>query len=145
MRHYTLLRLFWAGPLATVIAIVANFIYFLVTKAAGEAYMLPLDANGAQLTPMPAAMPVLGALFTGVLATLFFGLLVRYAQKPVTVFVSVAITALILSFGGPFGIPGAALQTKLLLCGMNFLTALTLVGGILFFGRERGLKLPSPR
>jgi hypothetical protein len=145
MRAYTLQRLIWAGPLATAIAIVANYIYFLITKALGEPYLLPLDANGNQLTPMPAALPILGALFAGVLAVLFFGLLVRYARKPVTVFVSVAITALILSFGGPFGIPEAVLQTKLFLSGMNVLTALILVGGILIFSRDGWSRLPSSR
>jgi len=137
MRGYTLRRLVRAGLLATVIAIVANFIYFEATRATGEAYRLPLDASGSQSAPMPVLLPMLGALAIGLLATLFFGLLIRFARKPGLVFLSVAITALILSFGGSFGIPGAGLRTKLFLSGMNVLTAVIVGGGLLLFGREK--------
>ena len=142
MRRYTFRRLIWAGPLATAAATLADLIYFLVSRASGEEYLLPLDTNGSQLTPMPLLVPVLGALIVGAMASLFFGVLLRYAREPVTVFLSVAITALILSFGGPFGIPAAALATKLLLSGMNLLTALILTGGILLFSRDKG---PHPQ
>ncbi len=138
MPVYTIPRLVLAGPLATGVAIGANLLYLAVTRALGEAYLLPLDANGSRLVPMPAQLPVIGVLFAGLLASLFFGLLIRYSRHPVTVFVSVAVTALILSFGGSFGVPEASLQTKLYMSGMNVLTAVIVVGGILLFSRERG-------
>ncbi len=137
MRRYTLRRSIWAGLFATMIAVVANLLYYWITKGSGEAYLVPLDANGTQLVPMPAALPVIGALFIGLLATIFFWLLIRRVRKPVTVFVSVGITALILSFGGPFGMPGTDLKTKILLSGMNVLTGVIVVGGILLFGRVK--------
>jgi hypothetical protein len=136
MRGYSLRRLAWAGPLSSAIAAVANLLYYRITQALGETYQLPLDAAGTRLAPMPVLLPVLGALAAGLLATLFFGLLIRFARKPATVFLSVALTALILSFGGTFGVPAATDQTKLLLSGMNTLTAVIIVGGLLMLGRD---------
>jgi hypothetical protein len=138
MRVYSIPKLVLAGPCSTGIAVGANLVYFFLTRSLGETYLLPLDANASQLAPMPALMPVIGAIFAGLLASLFFGLLICYSRHPVTVFLSVAVTALILSFGGSFGVPGAVLPTKLYMSGMNILTALIVVGGILIFSRERG-------
>ena len=137
MRRYSLRRLAWAGPLTAGAAGVVNLIYYWITKTIGEPYLLPLDAGGDQLAPMPLLMPVVGAVVIALLAALFFGLLIRYARQPVIVFVSVAVTALILSFGGSFGIPGAALATKLFLSGLNTLSAAVITGGLLHFSQEK--------
>ena len=137
MRGYSLRRLLWAGPVATVIGIGANFVYFRVTQAMGEPYLIPLDANGSRFVNLPAALPMLGAAFGGLLATVFFAILLHTVRKPVIVFISVAITALILSFGGSLGMPVTGGQTKLYLSGMNMLTAMIVVGGILLLGREK--------
>ncbi len=137
MQGYSLQRLLWAGPLTTVSAAGANVIYYLASKALGEKYLIPLDQNGSQFAPMPVLVPLVGALIAGLLATFLFGALLRTARQPVTVFLSVAITAFILSLGGPFGIPAAALHTKLLMSGMNLVTAIILIAGILVFSRER--------
>jgi hypothetical protein len=142
MRGYSLRRLAWAGPLATIIAIVATLFYYAVTRAFGEDYLMPMNSTGTLLHPMPAAMPVVAIVFVGMAATLFFGLLVRYSPKPATVFLSVAITALILSFGGSFYLPASALHTKILLGGMNIIAAMIIAGGILVMSRNKGNHSP---
>ena len=126
----------WAAPLATVAAILAVAVYYAVTKAFGEQYLMPLEAGTPNPLPMPVLMPILTILIAGLLGGGFFGLLIRFSRKPATVFLSVAITALILSFGGPSNLPGAALQTKLLLGGMQAIAAIILTGGMLFLSHQ---------
>ena len=97
---------------------------------------MPLDGNSSHLGPMPVSMPVLAILIAGLLATIFFGLLMRFARKPATVFLSVSMTALILSFGGPFNLPAATMQTKILLSGMHVIAAGIITGGILLMSHK---------
>ena len=141
MHPYSLRRLSWAGPVATSTAIAANLVYYAETKALGEPYLMPINGTGSHLGPMPVMLPVMAILFIGLVATLFFGLLIRFARKPATVFLSVAITALILSFGGSFSLPAAVLKTKFLLSGMNIIAAVFITGGILLLSRKNA-KVP---
>lgn len=137
MPPYSLRCLAWAGPLAVLLAVLFNALYFLTTKALGEQYLLPLDESAARFGPMPLGMPLLTTAAIGLAAVLFFAFLIRFARRPVTVFLSVAVTALVVSFGGPFNLPAAPLQTKLLLCGMNVCTAVLLSGGMLLLSRSQ--------
>jgi hypothetical protein len=139
MPPYSLRRLIWGGPVATVAAILACLVYFAVTKALGEQYIMPLDGTNSHLGPMPVLMPVLAVLIPGILATFFYGLLVSYSSKPATVFLSVSVAALILSFGGPSSLPDAALLTKILLCGMQVIAAGVISGGILLISHKKHL------
>ncbi len=141
MPAYSLRRLSWAGPAATVAAILVNALYYTATKALGEQYLLPLDENGARLGPLPTTTFGVAILVAGLVATVFFGLLLRFARKPGTVFLSVAVTALILSFGGPFSLPAATLRTKILLSGMNIITAVIITSGILLLSKKNS-KIP---
>jgi hypothetical protein len=137
MPLFSLRRLVWAGPLAAVAAALANLSFYFVSNALGGQILLPADERGTRLAPMPAWMPVLTTLALGLAAAVFFGLLVRFVRRPVTVFLSVAATALLVSFGAPAGLPeGTPLSTRLLLGGMNVLTALTLTMGILALSRN---------
>ena len=141
MPPYSIRRLLWAGPLATLIAILVDGLYFAVTKAFGEQYIIPLDGSVSHPGPMPILMPILTILVPGLLATVFFGLLLHFARKPATVFLSVAIAALVLSFGGPFNLPAATMQTKILLTGMQILAAGFITAGILFLSHKNA-KVP---
>ena len=141
MPPYSIRRLLWAGPLATLIAILVDGLYFAVTKAFGEQYIIPLDGSVSHPGPMPVLMPILTILVPGLLATVFFGLLLQFARKPATVFLSVAIAALVLSFGGPFNLPAATMQTKILLTGMQILAAGFITAGILFLSHKNA-KVP---
>jgi len=141
MPLYALRRLSWAGPVATLAAILADIAYYALTKALGEQYRMPLDGNSSHLGPMPVLTPILAILISGLLASIFFGLLLRFVRKPATVFLSVSITALILSFGGPFDLPAASMQTKILLSGMHVLAAGIITAGILLMSRSKD-KIP---
>jgi hypothetical protein len=136
MPPYSLRRLPWAGPVATIAAILANLLYYGVTKALGGQYLIPLDGSSSQLGPMPILMPVVAILIPGLVATVFFGLLIRFAHRPATVFLSISVAALILSFGGPFNLPTATMQTKILLSGMHGIAAGIITGGILLMSHK---------
>ena len=136
MSFYSLHRLSWAGPVATLAAILADIAYYALTKALGEQYRMPLDGNSSHLGPMPVLTPILAILIAGLLASIFFGLLLRFSRKPATVFLSVSITALILSFGGPFDLPAATMQTKILLSIMQVIAAGIITAGILLMSHK---------
>ena len=136
MPPYSLRRLVWAGPAATLAAILADMAYYALTKALGEQYRMPLDGSSSHLGPMPVLTPILAVLIAGLLASIFFGLLLRFARKPATVFLSVSITALILSFGGPFDLPAATTQTKILLSIMHVIAAGIITAGILLMSHK---------
>jgi putative copper export protein len=136
MPPYSLRRLLWVGPVVTLAAILVNLSYYGVIKALGGQYLLPLDENSSHLVPMPVFMPVVIILITGLLATILFGLLIRFVPRPATVFLSVSVTALILSFGGPFNLPTGNMSTKILLSGMHVIAAAIITGGLLFLGHK---------
>jgi hypothetical protein len=134
---YSLRRLLWGGPSATIAAVLVNLLYYALTKALGEQYLIPLDGHSSNLTPMPFLMPVIVTLVPGLLATILFGLLIRFSRSPTIVFISVCAAALILSFGGPYYLPAASLQTKILLSGMNLVGTAIISGGILLLSLRR--------
>jgi hypothetical protein len=136
MPPYSLRRLLWGGPVSTIAAILVNMLYFGVTKALGEKYLMPLDGSSSHLSPMPAIMPCVVILVTGLVATVFLGLLIRFTRRPAIVFLSVSAAALILSFGGPFNLPAASMQTKILLSGMHGIAAGIITGGILLMSHK---------
>ena len=136
MPPFSLRRLLWAGPVATLAAILAVLLYYEVTKVLGEQYRMPLDNNNTHLGPMPVIMPVIAILIAGLLATVFFGLLIHFSSKPATVFLSVCVAALFLSFGGPYYLPVATLQTKILLSGMHGIAAVIITIGILLLSHK---------
>jgi hypothetical protein len=141
MPPYSLRRLAWAGPLATLAAILAVLAYYALTKSLGEQYRIPLEGNSSQSFPMSVITPLLAVLVAGLLASGFFGLLLRFAHKPATIFLSVCVTAFILSLGGPFNLPSAAAQTKFLLSGMHMLAAGIITAGILLMSHKNA-KVP---
>ena len=136
MSSYSLRRLVWAGPVATLAAILAVVAYYALTRALGEQYRMPLDGNSFHLGPMPLLTPILAILISGLLASIFFGLLLRFVRKPATVFLSVSISALILSLGGPFNLPAATMQTKILLSIMQVIAAGIITAGILLMSHK---------
>ena len=137
MGRYSLRRLLWAGPIATIAALLANLVYFHATRNLAGQYSLPLGGANSQPVPMPARLPVIAILVAGLLATLLFAFLIRLARQPATIFLSVSMAALILSLGGPINLPGGALQAKILLGGMHLLAAAILTGGILLLSRKK--------
>ncbi len=140
MQAFSIRRLLWGGPVATLLAILAICLFYGVTKAFGEQYLMPLDGGSTILSPMPVLMPVLTTLIPGLVASIFFGLLIRFSRKPATIFLSVSLAALLLSLGGPYNLPDVSLQTRILLGVMHILAAAVITGGILLICHKNAKK-----
>ena len=124
-RHVVWGRLVPAGALALVLAAVANVVVYLVASSLG-AMPQDVDANGqGPITlPMVVAMSVAGA----VAGTLVYALIGRFVRRPVRVFRLVSALALVLSFVGPFTIPGAPAVMVGALLLMHMIAAVIVVG-----------------
>ena len=118
-------RLVPAGALALVLAASANALVYLVASSLG-AMPQDVDANGqGPITlPMVVAMSALGTIG----GTLVYAILGRFARRPVPVFRVVSALALVLSFAGPFTIPGAPAAMVWALSLMHIIAAVTVVG-----------------
>ncbi len=131
-------RLLWAGPLTAIIAGAVNLLFYLLTRLAGEKYMVSLARPSAPLEPLPILSILVPTLASALGATLVLAVLFRVTHVPLPPFLSICAAALIVSFGGPFSLTGGtSLATKLLLCVMNILAAVSIVGGLLFFTYKR--------
>lgn len=91
-------RVWQTGLLAAVIASVVNLVIYFVASSLGISF----DFMPANMPAPPFALAVIFATFIGVLAgTLVFSLMPRFTKRPVSVFRTVAIVALVLSFAQP--------------------------------------------
>ena len=118
-------RLVPAGLLAALVAAAANAVVYLVAVAAGA---MPQDVvvNGQG----PVTLPVVAttSAFGAVAGTIVYALVVRFTRRPVRVFRVVAAVALVLSFAGPFTIPGAPAAMIATLLLMHVVAAAVVVG-----------------
>jgi fumarate reductase subunit C len=141
MSWFSYRRLLWAGPTATVFAIIANLFLYGVSRLFGEQFLIPLNQNSTEPSTMPALMLIVAILISGIAATFFFAVLLRFSKNPVIVFVSVAVAALVLAIGGPYYLPNTPMHTKILLDGMSLIAFLFITGGILLMSHPKN-KLP---
>lgn len=110
-------RLLWAGPLAIVLAIAANFILWRLALAV-------LDIP-AEFMPLNSPSPVF-LTFGGMLgAVIAFAVIGRLARRPVRTFNLVALVVLILSFLPDLGLlaSGAPLPGVIVLMLMHVVAA----------------------
>jgi hypothetical protein len=113
-------RLLWAGPLAIVLALIANFILWRLALAV-------LDIP-AEFMPLNSPSPVF-LTFAGMLgAVIAFAVVGRLSKRPVRTFNLVALVVLILSFLPDVGLlavgaPGATLPGVLVLMLMHVVAA----------------------
>jgi hypothetical protein len=118
-------------------AVLVDLAYYSISKNLGEQYLIPLTENGGEMYPLPALSIAVTVIVMGVIASLLFAFLVRFTRKPTTIFLSVAITALIVSLGGPFRLPETELRTRVFFGGMHILAAILITGGILLLSLKR--------
>lgn len=127
-------RLVPAGLLAALAAAAANAVVYLVATAAGA---MPQDVvvngQGPITLPMVAGMSAFGAAAGAVV----YALVGRFARRPVRVFRVVAAAALVLSFAGPFTIPGAPASMVAALLLMHAVAAAVVVGLLTTLARGR--------
>jgi hypothetical protein len=141
MNKLHLNNLFWFGLLITVLSVLINLLFFALTQALGEQYIIPFTESTANAAPMPVLMVVIATAIPALLAVLLYGFLSKFTPKAILPsFLSVAITALLVSFGGPFDLPGAILRTKLLLSSMHMIAAIIIIGGLMLYHTQNKKK-----
>lgn len=144
MPQFSIRRLLWAGPLVTALAVGIDLLFFFITRALGERYFVTLGGPEQPAGLMPVSFIIVPTIAVAAAASLFFAFLLKISRAPLPPFLSVSVAALILSFGAPFSLTGDThLSTKLLLTGMQIVTAGVIVGGILGFTRRRGVVAPT--
>ncbi len=139
MSHpFLIRRLLWAGPLTGGLAVASALLFYAVTRSAWNDYPIALPGTTKALTPMPM-MPVFLAIPVVTFgAILVFAFLLKFTHVPLPPFLSISAAALLVSFGGPFSLPGnTPLSTKLLLCAMFTVSGLVIVAGLLLFTSVR--------
>ena len=138
MPQFSIQRLIWAGPLVTVLAVGETLLFYLITRALGEHYFITLGGPGQPVGLMPVSFIVIPTIALAAGASLLFAFLLKISRAPLPPFLSISAMALAISFGGPLSLSATTpLSTKLLLAGMQVLTAGVIVGGILGLTRKR--------
>lgn len=130
----SLRRLLWVGPLAIIVALIANYLVRAIALA-----VLDIPAEFMQLqTPAFALFTIVGLL--GAIAA--FAVIGRLSRRPVRVFILVAAVVLFISFLPDIALlataaPGATLAGILVLMLMHIVAAVIVVGLLVRLAVER--------
>ncbi len=137
MQKYLPSKIIWVGILISLISILANLIFFALTKAFGEQYIIPLSDVPMVTGPMPTVMVFLVTFLASFFATALYCLLAKITPKAILPpFLSITGTALLVSFGGPMELTATLMQTKILLSMMHIIAALIIIGGFYIYHRQ---------
>ena len=130
-------RLLWVGPVAAVVAAMANLIVFLIAKnLVGIPFVMPLSGSGSPLEPLPAFMVIVMSIAPALVAAVFLWILGKFAPRPILIFQVISLIFLLFSFSGPFSLP-VDLPTKLALSVMHVVAAVAIVGVLTTLGRKK--------
>jgi hypothetical protein len=127
-------RLLWVAPLAGLIAGLANTLLYLLARAAGVAFLMPLGGPGSVLEPLPVFMPFVASFLPALGAAAVYAGLSRFVRQPARAFVIVALVFLLLSLGGPLSLP-VTTAVKLALSAMHLVAGVTITGLLVRLGR----------
>jgi hypothetical protein len=126
----------WVGPLAAIVAGVANLVVFAVEKAAlGISFILAMQP-GAAAAPLPAAIVFVESVIPALVAAVLLALLVKFTARPVLIFQIISAVFLLVSFGTPLAVPADTL-TKLGLISLHIVAAVVIVGLLTTLARAK--------
>ncbi len=109
--------------IAFIAAAIANIVLFFIANALlPQPVSIPAEMGAINIVSITISSLVgtLGALVA-------FVLIKRFTRHPARIFLIVSILALIVSMAGPFGSPGIALSTRLVLALMHVVAAAIIV------------------
>lgn len=142
MQKTTKFKIARIGILLTISSILVNLIFFSLTKALGEQYIIPMTEAPTVTGPMPVFLVILATLLAALLVTGLYGILAKVAPRAtLPPFLSISATAFLVSLGGPMELPGTHIQTKLLLSTMHIITAFILIGGFVIHNRRSRIQV----
>ena len=127
-------RLAAAGAIAAIIAAVADVVVYSIARASGVSMVMPYQW-GQPPAVLPISIIVLTVVVAAVLATIAFGLLVKFTLRGMRVFQIVSVPALLVSFAGPLSLAQTAGSTKATLVAMHIVAAAGMVATLSLLGR----------
>ena len=124
----------WFGLLITILSILINLLFFAISHVFSEKFNIPITDSLSNFAPIPVQMIVLATGVPAILTMVLYIFLKKVLPHSfITSFLSVTITAFLVSLGGPLDIPGAEIKTKILLGSMHFISAIIIIGGWMIF------------
>lgn len=107
-------RLWWAGPLTIVVAVVANLIVRLIAVS--------LLGVSAEFMPLQIGPPVVFTVVGVLGAVLAFAIIARFAARPISLFRKIAIAVLLISL-----VPDILVYTSNFMPGTSLAAVLALM------------------
>ncbi len=123
-----------AGAIAAIIAAVADVVVYSIARASGVSMVMPYQW-GQPPAVLPISIIVSTVVVAAVLATITFGLLVKFTLRGMRVFQIVSVPALLVSFAGPLSLAQTAGSTKAALVAMHIVAAAGMVAALSLLGR----------
>ena len=117
------------GFLAGVIAAIVNVFIYFIAKASGGVSNTVLLPGGK---PLGIAPVIFSSVIPAILAALLLFTLGKFTSDPIRIVTIIAAIVLLVSFGGPFGIPGLPFGTRFTLALMHLVAG----GVIIYFLRK---------
>jgi hypothetical protein len=119
------------GLMGGALAAVANTVTLLIGKAAGVAFLVPVNGPDAPLVALQPINIVMLCLVPALVAALVFVGLTRLTRRPQPIFLTIAGILLIISLIPDWVLPMDSLATRILLSLMHLVAAALIVGTIL--------------
>ena len=127
-------RLAGAASVTAIVAAVADVVVYSISRASGVSMVMPYQW-GQPPSVLPISMIVSVDLFAAILATITFGLLVKFTLNGLRVFQIASVPVLLLTFAGPLTLPQTAGSTKATLMAMHVVAAAGIVVVLSLLGR----------
>jgi hypothetical protein len=116
------------------IGVVGNSIIYVVARALGISFEIPMGGPDAPLMELPIFAVIISTVVPTIGAAIVLALLGRFTKQPYRIFLIVSIVFLVLSFVTPLGLP-LSLAGKLTLELMHVVAAAGIVWGLMRFSR----------
>jgi len=130
-------RLLWVGPVAAVVAAMANLSVFIIVKnLLGISLLVPAGPGSTELAPLPAAAVIITSVVPAIGATILLAVLGKFLARPSRTFWIISVILLLISFAAPLGLP-IAVATKVILNLMHLVAAIAIVGMLTTLGRKK--------
>ena len=119
-------RLVGAGAVAAIVAAAADIAVYSIGRASGVSMVMPYQW-GQPPSVLPISVIVAADLFAAILATVVFGLLLKFSVSGVRVFQIASVPTLLLSFAAPLSLAQTDGSTKATLMAMHAVAAVVIV------------------
>ena len=133
-RRISFRRLAAAASVAAIVAAAADVVVNSISRASGVSMVMPYQWGQAP-SVLPISVIVSADLFAAILATITFGLLVKFTVDGMRVFQIASVPVLLLTFAAPLSLPQTDGSTKATLMAMHVVAAAGIVVVLSLLGR----------